>query len=64
MSRRITQKEVRATHVHVIAVPYCGLYSLLYYYAPYAHTERAEQLIICEIYKAISMEYEKEMSKQ
>lgn len=42
MSRRITQKEVRATHVHVIAVPYCGLYSLLYYYAPYAHTERRE----------------------
>ena len=42
MSMRITQKEVKNTHLHTIAVPYCALQSLLRYRVPYAHTERRE----------------------
>ena len=42
MSMRITQKEVKGTHWHVIAVPNCALQSLLKCRVPYAHTERRE----------------------
>ena len=42
MSRKITQREVRETHAHVIAVPYEALHSLLCCRCPYAHTERRE----------------------
>ena len=42
MSMRITRKEVKNTHLHTIAVPYCALQSLLRYRVPYAHTERRE----------------------
>lgn len=42
MSMHITQKEVKSTHLHTIAVPYCALQHLLRYRVPYAHTERRE----------------------
>lgn len=42
MSRRITQKEVKETHVHVIAVRYGALQSLLCCRSHYAYTERKE----------------------
>lgn len=42
MSRRITQREVKETHLHVIAVPYCALQFLLCRCTPYAYTERRE----------------------
>lgn len=42
MSRRITKREVKETHLHVIAVPYCALQYLLRCRTPYAHTERRE----------------------
>ena len=42
MSRRITKREVKETHLHVIAVPYCALQYLLCCRTPYAHTERRE----------------------
>ena len=40
--KKTTQKEVRATHAHVISVPYCALQHLLRCRTPYAHTERRE----------------------
>ena len=42
MTKKITRREVRETHVHVIAVPYEALHFLLCCRRPYAHTERRE----------------------
>lgn len=38
MKTRITQKEVKATHTHVIRIGYCNLQHLLNYKDPYAYT--------------------------
>ena len=38
MKTRITQKEVKNTHTHVIKVGYCQLQYLLNYKNPYAYT--------------------------
>ena len=38
MKTRITQKEVKATHKHVIKIGYCRLQHLLTFKDPYAYT--------------------------
>lgn len=38
MKTRITQKEVKNTHIHVIKVGYCQLQHLLTFKDPYAYT--------------------------